>query len=230
MGAKKEMTQKEEDAFLRAALKADPSAWIKSLPEAFNREEIEAQWWAMRDAASESLGECSTTDLADMLGFTTQYTAELVRQEVLVKTGRGRFVLRDSVRNYVSLLKGEKRSKAGGEGATGYDADKARKMKADADLAEILAARAAGKLVVAKHVGDAWQSAISVGMTKLMAVGAKIGALVILERTPKGASEIIEKAIRGACEEIHDIDIQAIADAQEEESKLAEGEKPEAAR
>ncbi len=214
------------DDDLREAIEADPSSWLAAIPKAFDRVKIEAQWWALRDAASASVRvsemEVSSTELADMLGFSAQYTSEAARHGILVKTERARFKLAESVRNYVSRLKGARASGEGG-GVANFDADKARKMKADADLAEIVAAKAAGKLVVAKSVGSAWATAIGVAMSKLGGVGQKIGALVILERTAKGAADKIDDAIRGACEELHQVDIAAIAAAQEEEESLRTG-------
>ncbi len=155
-------------------------------------------------------------ELAEMLGVSTRWIAELEKTGVLVKDGYGKWDLRKSVQGYCRYLK----EQAAGNAEGGYDADKARKMKADADLAEIVAAKAAGKLVVAKSVGAAWSTAIGLAMSKLGGVGQKIGALVILERTAKGAADKIDDAIRGACEELHQVDIASIAAAQEEEEAL----------
>lgn len=225
---------KESDP-LTDAMAADPSAWLDSLPEAFNREAIRAQWWAMHDECGAAIAnrgkalpvEVRAGELGDLLGFSPQYTAELVNKGVLTKVGRGKFILRDSVRNYVGMLRGEKRAVSGTRGGeeastpvANFEADKARKMKADADLAEITAAKAAGKLVVAKFVGSAWSAAIGLAMTKLGGVGQKIAPLVILERTPKGAAELIDKQIRAACEEIHSLDIAAVAAAEQEAEEL----------
>jgi hypothetical protein len=222
---------------LETAMLADPNTWLAALPEAFDRESIRAQWWAMHEECrrmAEMRGkplavEVKSVELADLLGFTSQYTAELVNKGILRKVGRGKFILRESVRNYVAMLKGEKRMATGtrgGEEAAGpvgtYEADKARKMKADADLAEITAAKAAGKLVVAKFVGAAWANGIGIVMTKLGSIGQKVGALVILERTPKGAAEIIDKEIRAACQSLYEMDIAAVAVAEQEAEELKE--------
>lgn len=102
----------------------------------------------------------------------------------------------------------------------GYEADKARKMKADADLAEIQAAKAAGELVLAKSVKRAWETAIEVAIAKLLGVGQKVAPVVILEKQPAPAAELITKAIRAACEEIHQIDIRE-AEAPQEPAAVA---------
>lgn len=203
--SKKTMPKVAED--LRQAMAADPTAWLDALPEAFDREAIRAQWWAMRDeceraasvAGDLSSAEVSTTTLADMLGFTTQYTAELVRKQVLVKTARGRFRMVESVRNYVSLLRGDRSPAArGGD----YEADKARKMKADADLAEILAAKEAGRLVEARTVERTWTNAIITTKTRLLALSDRLGPQVVIADSAKAAAAVIDREIRGALEEM----------------------------
>ena len=104
--------------------------------------------------------------------------------------------------------------------AANYEADKARKMAADADYAEIQAGKAAGELVLARPMRKAIEDAIGVAVIKLVAVGPKVAPLVILERQPKAAGEIITKAIRAACEELYQIDIKdAVANQSEPEAK-----------
>lgn len=188
---------------LDAALQSDPSAWLSALPSGFDRAGIEAQWWALVDAATVARGELpevSTTTLAEMLGFSPQYTAELVKEGVLVKTGRGRFVIRDSVRNFVSKLKGER--KAGGANGGGYEADKARKMKADADLAEIEVAKAAGKLIEERTQGRTWANAIVTTKSKLLALAPRLGPQTVIAASAKDATDLIEREMRSALEEL----------------------------
>jgi hypothetical protein len=161
-------------------------------------------------------------ELAEMLGISPRYLGDLEKAGVIKKEARGEWALRESVRGFCMHLR--KQASTVDDEATGYDADKARKMKADADLAEIVAAKAAGKLVVAKFVGVAWQTAIGVAMTKLGSVGQKIAATVLLERTAAGASAKISDAIRAACEEVYQMDIAEIARAQEESEALKQSQ------
>ena len=110
-----------------------------------------------------------------------------------------------SCESMAEFIRSERQSH--GESPADYEADKARKMAADADLSEIQAGRAAGELVLARPMRKAIEDAIAVAVVKLIAVGPKVAPLVILERHPKPAGEIIAKAIRAACEELHHIDI-----------------------
>ena len=155
-------------------------------------------------------------ELSEMIGCGTRHLINLEKTGVIKKTGYGEWALRESVKGFCAYQRAQIEAK----GENVYDEAKTRKMVADADISEIEAAKAAGKLVVAKFVGSAWTTAISVAMTKLGSIGNKIGAVVILERTAAGAGVKINDAIRGACEELFEMDIAALAQAKEEEESL----------
>lgn len=156
----------------------------------------------------------SHTDAAQLLGVHRTRAAQLVTEGVLVATGKGRVTLASVAEHLAELREAADTLSMSAEARERYEADKARKMAADADLAEIHVARAAGALVVAAAVGGAWENAIGVAVTKLMQVGDKVAATVILERQPKPAAAIINAGIRAALEEIHALDIAALATEQ----------------
>lgn len=143
-------------------------------------------------------------ELAAMLDVSPRRIRQLADEGTVVKAGPGEYELHASVLGYIR--------RAMGEGS--YEADKARKMAADADLAEIQAGKAAGELVLARSVRKAWEGAIEVAIAKLIAVGPKVAPLVILEKQPKPAGEIITKGIRAALEEVHQIDLRELAVAE----------------
>lgn len=130
-----------------------------------------------------------------MLDVTPRRIRQLADEGTVIKAGPGEYELHASVLGYV------RRTVSGDEG---YEADRARKMAADADLAEIQAARAAGAVVEAKGALRCWQESIEVAVAKLANVGPTVAPLVILEKTPKAAGEIVTKAIRAACEELYE--------------------------
>ncbi len=143
--------------------------------------------------------------LAEMLGVSVRHLSNLEKSGVIVKSDRGEYVLRDSVRKFCEYLRGE------ASPSEGYEKDKARLMKAKADRAEIEAAQKAGKLVLTDRIGAVVSSAIGIAVSKLVQVGDKVAPLCILEKTPGPAAELINNAIRAACEELHEMDIAAIA-------------------
>ena len=138
---------------------------------------------------------------AQIFGVTIRRIDQHVKDGTLIRPKPG-FV---SCESLAALLKKERDEKT--DDIANYEADKARKMAADADLSEIQAGKAAGELVLARPMRKAIEDAIAVAVIKLIAVGPKVAPLVILERHPKPAGEIITNAIRAACEELHHIDI-----------------------
>lgn len=93
-----------------------------------------------------------------------------------------------------------------------YEADKARKMKADADLAELVAAKEGGKLVEIKKIERRWANALSGLRGKCMAMPARIGPMVVIAKSAGDATKILERELRDAFDSIAD------AGPQEEEA------------
>lgn len=143
--------------------------------------------------------------LAEMLGVSTRHLRNLEKSGVIVKTDRGEYALRESVRKFCDYLRGE------GEPGGDYERDKARLMKAKADRAEIEAAQKAGKLVLTDRIAAVVESAVGVAVSKLVQVGDKVAPLCILEKTPGPAATLINDGIRAACEELYSMDIAAVA-------------------
>jgi hypothetical protein len=143
--------------------------------------------------------------LAEMIGVSTRHLHNLEKSGIVVKTDRGAYALRESIRNFCAYLR--KESAPGSD----YEADKGRLMKAKADRAEIETAQRAGKLVLTDRIGKVVADAIGIAVSKLGQVGDKVAALCILEKSAAGAAEIINNANRAACEELYAMDIAAIA-------------------
>ena len=143
--------------------------------------------------------------LADMLGVSVRHLGNLEKAGVVIKTDRGEYEMRQSVRNFCDYLR------KNAENPGDYEADKGRLMKAKADRAEIETAQRAGKLVLTDRIGKVVADAIGIAVSKLGQVGDKVAALCILEKSASGAAEIINNANRAACEELYAMDIAAIA-------------------
>lgn len=143
--------------------------------------------------------------LAEMLGISPRHLGNLEKVGAVVKSERGEWLLRESVRKFCEHLRNK------GEPDGDYEADKARLMKAKADRAEIETAQRAGKLVMTDRIGKVVADAIGIAVSKLMQVGDKVAPLCILEKTPAKAAELINAAVRAACEEICEMDLRAIA-------------------
>lgn len=85
-----------------------------------------------------------------------------------------------------------------------YEADKARKMKADADLAELLTAKEGKKLVEIAKTERRWANALSGLRSKCMAMPARIGPMVVIAKSQSDATRIIEDELRQAFNDIAD--------------------------
>lgn len=128
-------------------------------------------------------------ELAAMLDVSPRRIRQLADEGTVVKAGPGEYELHASVLGYI------RRAASGDEG---YEADKARKMKADADMAEIEAAKAAGKLVEAKPLERTWAAAVIGAKTRLRALASRLGPLTVIQPSAQAASEVILKEIDAA--------------------------------
>jgi phage terminase Nu1 subunit (DNA packaging protein) len=149
----------------------------------------------------------TTAQAAQIYGVSIRRIAQLVETGELTRAKAGHV----SCESLGQLIKRD-RDKLSAPSAS-YEEDEARKMKADADMAELKTGRAAGELVLAKPLQRAMEEAITVAVEKLVAIGAKVAPLVILERKPKPAADIIVKAIRAACEELCEMDVGKVSSA-----------------
>ena len=102
----------------------------------------------------------------------------------LVKTSRGEFDAFGSVRLFTLHQRTKKSNQHDSGGATPtevmlqYEADKARKMKADADIAEITADLMAGRVHEGRAVEELWMSQLMSARSKFLSVPSKLAALL----------------------------------------------------
>ena len=132
-------------------------------------------------------------ELAAMLDVSPRRIRQLSDEGTIVKSGPGEYELHASVLGYI------RKSASGGDG---YEADRARKMKADADMAEIEAAKAASKLVESRPIERTWMAAIIGAKTRLMALPARIGPQTVIQPTAQAATELIRKEMMDALAEL----------------------------
>ncbi len=104
---------------------------------------------------------------ADLVGVTPDTVRALGRRGVIPKEGAGRFVLRDGLRAYCGQLRRV------GRPAPGTD-DRARLMKANADLAEAKAAAARGELVPAVEVEREWAAILRDVRAAMLALPSRL--------------------------------------------------------
>jgi phage terminase Nu1 subunit (DNA packaging protein) len=105
--------------------------------------------------------------IARLLNLTPRRVQQLAKEGVIPKAARGKYALAPSVIGYVTYLQ-EKLENPSGESQINLNAERARKTKAEADMAEMEAAKMRGDLVDAIEMKDALDLVMSEVKTKLL--------------------------------------------------------------
>lgn len=95
--------------------------------------------------------------IAKLLMLTERRVQQLAKEGVVPKAERGRYELAPAVQGYVRYLQDRAAGSAVQSGTIDYHVEKARKTKAEADIAEIEAAKRRGDAIDAAEVKRAWQ-------------------------------------------------------------------------
>lgn len=147
---------------------------------------------------------CGPTTLALMFGVTAMRVQQLASDGVVVRKGRGQYLLIDSVRNYLAYSKGKPKNQHDGsdsEAGRTYEAHRARLTKAKADIAEIEADLKKGTTHDAAAVAAVWADMIGNARAKLLGLPTKLaGALDGLTITEREA--IIKDGVNEALQEL----------------------------
>ena len=140
---------------------------------------------------------------AEILGVSLRRLHNIVKEGVLLRNEAGTVTVA-SLAALVAKQKADLQAKADNTDGGDYEADKARKMKADADLAELVAAKEGGKLVEIKKIERRWSNALSGLRGKCMAMPARIGPMVVIAKSAGDATKILERELRDAFDSIAD--------------------------
>ncbi len=95
--------------------------------------------------------------IAKLLMLTERRVQQLAKEGVVPKAERGRYELAPAVQGYIRYLQDRAAGSAVQSGTIDYHVEKARKTKAEADIAEIEAAKRRGDAIDASEVKRAWQ-------------------------------------------------------------------------
>jgi phage terminase Nu1 subunit (DNA packaging protein) len=135
-------------------------------------------------------------ECADWLDLSERRFRELLDADVISRADKGQYEVKAVVREYVRHLREVAAGRGGGEAQVVKADEEARRMKAQADKAEIEVAQMRGELLAADEVAEVVQSAVQVMKTRLTAIPAKAAPMV-------GARDvaIAEKVIR---EHVHE--------------------------
>lgn len=141
----------------------------------------------------------ATPVIAKLLVLTPRRLQQLAKEGHLPKASRGRFELVPTVQAYIKYLRD--RSVAG-EMQGGESSDKARLVKARADIAEFEAARMAGEQVPVEEVEAAWAELVARFRARMLALPGKAAPMVAIEDVAAVCNDIIETYVHEALAEL----------------------------
>jgi phage terminase Nu1 subunit (DNA packaging protein) len=110
--------------------------------------------------------------IAKLLDVTERRVRQLSSEGVIPKAARGRYEVVGAVRGYIRYLRNL--ALKGEVGAADYGLERARLVKARADLAEMEATRIRGDLIPAAEVTAAWTEMVALMRARLLALPDKI--------------------------------------------------------
>lgn len=108
--------------------------------------------------------------IAALLRLTERRVQQLSKEGVIPKAERGRYELAPAVQGYIAYLQDRLAPREGDDDPDriDYHVEKARKTKAEADIAEMEAAKMRGDLVAAVEMKDTLELVMSEVKTKLL--------------------------------------------------------------
>ncbi len=138
--------------------------------------------------------------IAKLLDLTERRVQQLGRDGVIPKAERGQYDLVGAVRGYLRYLR-DQASRAR-DGVADFGTERARLIKAKADLAEMEALQRRGELLPAAGVEDAWTEVLSRLRARLLVLPDRLAPLIHEETTIAGARAIIRQGIAEALAEL----------------------------
>jgi phage terminase Nu1 subunit (DNA packaging protein) len=144
--------------------------------------------------------------IAKLLDLSDRRVQQLSREGVIPKAERGQYDLIGSVRGYVRYLRDQ--ALKAQAGAPDYAAERARFIRARADLAEMEAEEKRGSLLAADQVETAWLAVLALVRTRLLALPDRLAPQAFEQSTVGDTRNLIRAAIREVLDDLAQPDIQ----------------------
>lgn len=146
--------------------------------------------------------------ITSLLDISERRVQQLSKAGVIPKASRGRYELIGSVRGYIRHLRDL--NLKGEAGNADYGTERARLVKAKADLAEMEASQMRGDLLPAPDVKVAWTEIVALMRARLLVLPDKIAPVVHETTSLNQARDVIKKAIHEVLAEIAATDVEII--------------------
>ena len=148
--------------------------------------------------------------IARLLDLSERRVQQLSREGVIPKAERGQYDLIGSVRGYVRYLRDQ--ALKAQSGAPDYGAERARFIRARADLAEMEAEEKRLSLIAAEDIEAAWIAVLALLRTRLLALPDRLAAQAFEQPTIGDTRTVIRAAIREVLDDLAEPDIELEAD------------------
>jgi hypothetical protein len=146
-------------------------------------------------AASHSL-----KTISKLLDLSPRRVQQLVKEGVIPKMERGRYELVPVVRAYIHYLR-ERNIQAG---VVSLEEVRTRKIKAEAELAEIDLAQQRGETINVDAAAIVWGEVLGVAKSRLLSIPAKLAPIVAVEDAPAICKALIEEQVFEVLDELAD--------------------------
>jgi phage terminase Nu1 subunit (DNA packaging protein) len=148
--------------------------------------------------------------IARLLDLSVRRVQQLSREGVIPKAERGQYDLIGSVRGYVRYLRDQ--ALKAQAGAPDYAAERARFIRARADLAEMEADEKRRSLIAAEQIEAAWIAVLALLRTRLLALPDRLAPQAFEQSTVGDTRNLIRAAIREVLDDLAQPDIELEAD------------------
>ena len=144
--------------------------------------------------------------IAKLLDLSERRVQQLSREGVIPKAERGQYDLIGSVRGYVRYLRDQ--AQKAQAGAPDYAAERARFIRARADLAEMEAEEKRRSLIAADQIEAAWIAVLALLRTRLLALPDRLAPQAFEQSTVGDTRNLIRAAIREVLDDLAQPDIE----------------------
>lgn len=117
------------------------------------------------------------TTIAKLLMLSDRRVQQLTKEGVIPKAAHGRYELAPAVQGYIRYL--QERSLRSDESPADYHVEKARLTKAQADIAEIDAAKASGEVAPVAQIEKAWANFCAETRVKARNIPDRVVSLIV---------------------------------------------------
>lgn len=159
--------------------------------------------------------------IARLLDLSERRVQQLSREGVIPKAERGQYDLIGSVRGYVRYLRDQATKALAG--APDYAAERARFIRARADLAEMEAEEKRGSVIAAEDVETAWIAVLALLRTRLLALPDRLAPQLHAEESLAGVRDVMRAVLREALEELAESDVRPEQDNEDNPDSAGDG-------